>query len=132
MIIGINIVGCRNTSNANYTQSQYSDIDNDTLLSFSPSILSLGTLDSHSKDVEPFTFKVYNKGDSILRIDKVDVSCSCIVITSYPSTLPIGHAGVVNGYITLKNQYGHLRKTIFMKYNISKTKTIKIVADIAE
>lgn len=102
----------------------------DTLVSIEPTILSLGSIEPKSKNKVSFEFSMSNHHDSIIHINNVDVSCNCVTITSYPSLISPGETGDIKGFLNLKNQHGHLRKTIFVKYNNECIKTIKITADI--
>ncbi len=103
---------------------------NDSSLSVDPENLSLGIINPENTHVKPFIFTISNNTDNIMIINSIDVSCSCVKIIKFPQTLKAGDSGQITGEINLKNQSGHLRKSIFVTYNDSSLRLLKITADI--
>lgn len=93
---------------------------------------SIGEVNKSERLLVPFEYNLRNISDSIISINKVDVSCSCVKITDFPTQLSSGQSGIITGYIDLKNQIGHIRKSIFVSYCDSCVTILKISGDIVE
>lgn len=122
-------------NNSNTTQSY--DKNNDT--HFSSSILlvenkklDLGEINKRDKTTIPFKFALRNESNNTIVIDKVDVSCSCVKIVDYSKRLEAGESSELIGEINLKNQSGHIRKSIFINYSDTCLTVLRIVADILD
>ena len=67
------------------------------IISTSVSAISLESIDKNG--IQPFTFTICNSGDSPLYIDRINVSCGCIHISSAPKTIQSGAHAEVQGYV---------------------------------
>lgn len=83
----------------------------------------------HAKEVN-FSFDIYNKSDSILKIEGIDVSCGCLSVRSYPTLLTPDSLYQINGTINLAGQKGHVNKCIFVNYSKDEVYLLRVVADI--
>lgn len=118
-----------NNSDSRLNNSEYS-CNNDSSLSVEPENLSLGIINPENTHVEPFIFTISNNTNNLMVINSIDVSCNCVKVIKFPQTLKAGESGQITGEINLKNQSGHLRKSIFVTYNDSSLRLLKITADI--
>lgn len=130
MIAFYNCTSSDSKNNMIETKDSEISLSTDSILFVDPNIISFGEIDADKKDVRPFTFKITNLSDSLLVIEKIDVSCQCVTVSSYPDSLASGKGGEIRGTIDLKKQSGHMRKSIFVNYNNGSIKMLKIKADI--
>lgn len=126
--------GCGNSSNENKNEGVQLSTTTamDSMINVNPHTLALGERHERELREESFVFKIKNLSDSALVIDKIDVSCHCVSILSYPHSLQQNEQGDIRGTINLKNQSGHVRKSIFINYNNGALKILKITADITK
>lgn len=127
------ISGCHYEKSAN-AQTQLNvngSVENtDSLMSFEPNVIDLGRIDTDDNRIVPFEFKLTNNSDTIMDISSIDVSCNCVKILGYTKSISINQTGKISGKIDLRNQSGHLRKSIYVNYNNDSMKLLKIIGDI--
>lgn len=104
----------------------------DSILSVDIKELNFGEIDKNNTPIIPFEFSIRNIGDCYVKIDKVDVSCSCVSVNDYPKQLIPGQTGILSGKVDLKNQKGHMRKSIFISYCDTCVVALKITSDIID
>lgn len=103
-----------------------------SLISVESNVLRLGDINHNDTESISFVFHIKNETDSILSINKIDVSCSCVHITSFPEQLEVNQSSQICGEVDLKNQSGHIRKSIFVNYCDTCVTVLKIIADVIE
>lgn len=133
LILSALVFSCNGNNGRTQTENiEKSDNLYSSILSVDNKKVYLGEIDKKATTVIPFTFNLKNETDSIIVIDKVDVSCSCVKISGFPKQLEAGQSGNLTGEVNLKNQSGHLRKSIFVNYCDTCITALKIVADIMD
>ncbi|GAB6948963.1 hypothetical protein JCM15640A_05480 [Hoylesella timonensis 4401737 = DSM 22865 = JCM 15640] len=90
----------------------------------------LGEISKEKKDSIDFEFIVKNLTDSLIRIDKIDVSCNCLSIKNYNREILPHNSTVIKGKAGLENRNGHMSKSIFVNYSKDKTLILRVIADI--
>lgn len=122
--------GCVSDGKRVSEQIEYESKYVDTLLAVEKTELRIGRIKKSQTSMLKFNVNMTNISNDIIKFNKVDVSCGCVVIRSYPEQLMIGQKGYLNGEIHLDNQDGHVHKNIFVNYNDSCLTVIKIIGDV--
>lgn len=128
LILSGSLLNCSNSSQTmtDDTNMVYDSSD----ISVEDKELCLGEIDKNLNRIIPFEFDLKNSSDSIIVVNKVDVSCNCVKIIDFPKRLVVGQSAKLSGTIDLNNQVGHLRKSIFINYDDTCITVLKIVADV--
>lgn len=131
LILLINMQSCTNqTKTAPQNPSFNSNYDSDSILKVSKDEINIGEINKNDKTSVKFAFELTNSSSSSIAINKVDVSCSCVKVNYFPKLINSKQSSKLTGEIDLKNQSGHVRKSIFVSFNDTCVKVLKIVADV--
>lgn len=132
MIMPLINLCCNNNDQKHYINRKVNKTNNSSILIVDNKVLDLGEIDKSDKAIVPFNFILKNESDDTLYIDKIDVSCSCVKIIKYTEQLEARQYGNLIGEISLKNQSGHLRKSIFINHSDTCLAIVKIVGNILD
>lgn len=126
------VASCNNDKHQVYVEKGIDNNLDSSSLSVDSRELYLGEIDKIQSESVSFTFNLKNISDSVLVINKVDVSCSCVEISDFPKQLQSGQSGKLTGRVDLINQSGHIRKSLFVNYCDTCIAVMKVVADITD
>jgi len=132
LILSTFVLSCNNNNKNTSKDNNENKPFQSSFLSTDNKVLQLGEINNNDTESIPFAFHIKNESDSILVLNKIDVSCSCVEVTDFPKQLGANQSGEICGEINLKNQSGHMRKSIFVNYCDTCIMVLKIVADIID
>ena len=90
----------------------------------------IGEIPKAEIDSIEFKFILKNLSDSSIKVNRIDVSCSCLKInTSVREILPKDSISL-EGKAGLQKQYGHISKSIFVNYDEDKILLLRVIGDI--
>lgn len=109
-------------------------MESDGRLQVKDSRYILGEVLKSKGDSIEFIFNLKNCADSLIIIKKVDVSCGCISIIESPDSIFPNMNAKLKGVVNIKNQHGHLNKSIFVNYGRRRNSILllRIIGDIIE
>ncbi len=90
----------------------------------------LGEFPKGEKDSVEFRFVLKNSNNSLITINKIDISCSCLKIKTNVREIHPQDSILLEGKMGLKGLNGHISKPIFVKYAYDKTLLLRVICDI--
>lgn len=78
----------------------------------------------------PFEFILSNHSDSVVPIEDVEVSCSCLKLTYTPKYIMANSSARITGVMDTRNQHGFIDKSIFVSYNNEGLIILRVSADV--
>ncbi len=123
------LLGCNNPQNLRPVETEV--YESDSLLEASPAHLNLGVVSRECKEL-PFCFSLKNKSNKAVAINKVDVTCGCVVIDSYPEILFARKSDFLRGRLRIANQHGYISKPIFVCFNKEGLLMLRVQCKIIE
>lgn len=91
-----------------------------------------GIASKHETDSIEFKILLKNTSNKYVNIDKVDISCGCLSIKSFPQHIPPGKSGYIVGKIGIRQQINKINKTIFVNYNTDKVVILRVKGKVTE
>ena len=126
LFICITFVSCSNT------KGRLNSVEEDSLFFPKERHINVGKHNRAEEDIAPFEFTFYNKGDSIIHIDNIDITCGCVVLTTIPNHIAPLCEEKLKGHLNLKMLNGSFRKTIFVNYNDTKVQILSIKGTVID
>lgn len=105
---------------------------NEAGLQAAESRYDFGSVSKSKKDSVIFEFELRNKGKEPVVIDEIDLSCSCLSISSRPDTLQPGTSATIRGAAGIKESKGKFSKPIFVNYNNEEVLLLRIVGNVTD
>ena len=124
--------GCINGNDTTVNDDQAITESDDLCLAVIPRTINLVRINKNKFPRNELRYELKNGSDSIVRINKIDVSCGCVTIVSFNYSIIPNHTETITAEIDLSNQSEHLRKIIFVNYNDGQVKRAKVIADIED
>lgn len=122
------LIGCDTNKNV-----KDSDSGNEHTLTVLNPHYEIGTHEAGSPDsVINVVFKLENNTDTVITISKVEPGCSCVSIVDYPNQIEPDSEGNLNASINLARQRNHISKEIYITYNKTKVRVVRIIGDVVE
>jgi len=87
-------------------------------------LIDLGRLKTNS--INNFSFKVTNKGKSVLKIRKIDLACSCFKLKSNVTDIKPGETAILDFEINTKQRKGKLHKIISIISNSPQNSILRL------
>lgn len=92
----------------------------------------IGTVSQSAQRKVPFEFVLENRGKEDVKIHGIDVSCSCVVITSFPQIVRPGKDEEVKGYVDTKKTGGKISKPLFVNYDGDNILLLRVIGEVSE
>lgn len=108
------------------------EIHESAIIRIIPKRYDFGEASAKKSTKIPFSFLIENVAQDTLRISKVDASCGCVHISTYPDEIVPGENGKIVGVIDIEGQNGYLNKAIFISYNGDEISLVRVVGEVVE
>lgn len=77
-------------------------------------------------------FNLANNTDSVIIIDKAEPGCSCVSIDGFPRKIEPNSEETLDATINIARQRNHISKAIYITYNGTKVRVVRIIGDVVE